>query len=125
MREVAGMPYPAVRSNWGSGVSDDALSGAPVRRGWPGLLGPVAAVVTSVFAATLLAALILHLLVGLAVRLPASDPLGALSVLGGMLVVLATLMPFALLWVRRAHGAWTALQAAPGGGAGGGALTGR
>ncbi|ANC91135.2 hypothetical protein A6A40_04025 [Azospirillum humicireducens] len=59
---------------------------------------------------SVLGALILHLLAGLAARLPASGPLGAMSVMAGMAVVLVTLLPFALLSVRRAHRAWADMQ---------------
>jgi len=58
-------------------------------------------------AATVAAALILHLLAELVSRLPAADPLGALSVLVGMVAVLVTLMPFTVLWARRAQRAWS------------------
>ncbi|MDR6771112.1 hypothetical protein [Azospirillum sp. BE72] len=69
------------------------------------LMGPL-------LAASVLGALILHLLAGLAARLPASDALGALSIMAGMAMVLVTLLPFALLSVRRAHRAWADMQGA-------------
>ncbi|MBY6261504.1 hypothetical protein EI613_06115 [Azospirillum sp. 412522] len=110
VRGVAGISYPAVRSGW---VNGEAAAGSvtgsaerPVRR-FPGLLP---AVVGPLLGASVLGALILHLLAGLMARLPASDALGALSVLVGMAVVLITLLPFAVLSVRRAQRAWTTMQ---------------
>ena len=69
------------------------------------LIGPL-------LATSVLGALILHLLAGLAARLPATDALGALSIMAGMAMVLVTLLPFALLSVRRAHRAWADMQGA-------------
>ncbi len=117
VRGVAGMPYPAVRSaairsaavgaDWPKSGGEDA--GRPRQAGAMALLttlmGPL-------LAASVLGALILHLLAGLAARLPASDALGALSIMAGMAMVLVTLLPFALLSVRRAHRAWADMQGA-------------
>lgn len=69
----------------------------------PTVIGPL-------LGASVLGALILHLLAGLVARLPTSDALGAVSVMVGMAVVLVTLLPFALLSFRRAQRAWAAMQ---------------
>lgn len=103
MRIVAGAPYPAVRTGWAPGVPEESSR----RRGTVGLL---AALAGPVLGATVLGALILHLMAGLAARLPVSDALGALSIMAGMTVVLVTLLPFALLWVRRAQRVWADVQ---------------
>lgn len=69
-------------------------------------------------AATVFAALILHLLVELASRFDSGDPGGAVSVLLGAAAVLVTLMPFAVLFALRARRAWRATMtpdARPGG----------
>jgi len=58
--------------------------------------------------ATVIAALILHLMVELGSRFDADDPAGALSVLLGMAAVLVTLAPFAILFALRARRAWLA-----------------
>lgn len=115
VRGVAGMPYPAVRSGWADGdVAAKSAEGPP-----RGFLGGLPGVVGPLLGASVLGALILHLLAGLMARLPASDALGALSVMVGMAVVLVTLLPFTLLSVRRAQRAWAAMQSgAQGGGQG-------
>ncbi|WP_449225342.1 hypothetical protein [Azospirillum argentinense] len=59
-------------------------------------------------AAATLSALILHLLLTLASHLGGADMAGALTVAAGMAVVLAILLPFALLCVRRALDALSA-----------------
>jgi len=51
----------------------------------------------------------LHLLAELMVLLPAADPLGALSLLAGMVAVLVIVMPFTILWACRAQRVWAAL----------------
>lgn len=117
VRGVAGMPYPAVRSSAiqsSAGRSDWPKSGgeAAGRRRRTGAVSLLASLVGPLLATSVLGALILHLLAGLASRLPASDPLGAMSVMAGMAMVLVTLLPFALLSVRRAHRAWAAMQGA-------------
>lgn len=104
VRSVAGAPYPAVRTGWAAGVPEESSSR---RRGTVGLL---AALAGPVLGATVLGALILHLMAGLAARLPVSDALGAVSIMAGMTVVLVTLLPFALLWVRRAQRVWADVQ---------------
>ncbi|PWC33113.1 hypothetical protein [Azospirillum sp. TSO35-2] len=126
MREVAGMPYPAVRPavrpGWTAAVSAAVSEdGRADRQGRGtdgatrvGSLGLLASFAAQVLAATVLAAVTLHLLAALAARLPSSDALGALSVMVGMTVVLVTLLPFTLLWVRRAQQAWTAIHSAAG-----------
>lgn len=109
-RGVAGMPYSAVRSE-------------TVRSGWPqsgndaakpprqtGAIALLTALAGPLLAASVLGALILHLLAGLAARLPASDALGALSIMAAMAMVLVTLLPFTVLSVRRAHRAWGDMQ---------------
>lgn len=103
VRSVAGVPYPAVRTGWAAGVPEEASR----RRGMVGLLVALAG---PVLGATVLGALILHLMAGLAERLPVSDALGAVSIMAGMTVVLVTLLPFALLWVRRAQRVWADVQ---------------
>ena len=103
VRSVAGAPYPAVRTGWAAGVPEEASR----RRGTVGLL---AALAGPVLGATVLGALILHLMAGLVARLPVSDALGAVSIMAGMTVVLVTLLPFALLWVRRAQRVWADVQ---------------
>ncbi|PWC85753.1 hypothetical protein TSH100_14300 [Azospirillum sp. TSH100] len=102
------MPYPAVRTGWADGdtVAAAKSTEVPSRR----LLGGLPRVVGPLLGASVLGALILHLLADLVARLPASDALGALSVMVGMAVVLVTLLPFALLSVRRAQRAWAGLQ---------------
>ncbi|WP_148294447.1 hypothetical protein [Azospirillum sp. B506] len=70
----------------------------------------LAAVVGPLLGASVLGALILHLLAGLVARLPTSDALGALSVMAGSAVVLITLLPFTLLSLRRAREVWAAMQ---------------
>jgi len=75
------------------------------------MLGRLPSYVSSAFSATVLAALILHLLVELASRLTLSDPAGAISVLVGMAAVLVVLLPFAILCAKRAHVAWTQVEA--------------
>ncbi|WP_109151500.1 hypothetical protein [Azospirillum sp. TSO5] len=107
VRGVAGMPYPAGRSGW---AAEDAATAGTAGRSRRGTLGLLPAVVGPLLAVSVLGALILHLLAGLVARLPASDALGALSVMVGMAVVLVTLLPFALLSVRRAQRAWAAMQ---------------
>lgn len=122
VRGVAGMPYPAVRS---AAIRSAAVRSAAIRSDWPksggeaagrprraGAVTLLAALVSPLVAASVLGALILHLLAGLAARLPASDALGALSIMAGMALVLVTLLPFALLSVRRAHRAWADMQGA-------------
>ena len=112
VRGFAGIPYSTIRS------------GGP-RSGWPksggreagrprqaGAIALLTALIGPLLATSVLGALILHLLAGLAARLPTSDALGALSVMAGMAMVLVTLLPFALLSVRRAHRAWADMQAA-------------
>ncbi|WP_372398613.1 hypothetical protein ABMY26_18315 [Azospirillum sp. HJ39] len=103
VRSVAGAPYPAVRTGWPVGLPEESSR----RRGTVGLL---AALAGPVLGATVLGALILHLMAGLAARLPVSDALGAVSIVAGMTVVLVTLLPFALLWVRRAQRVWADVQ---------------
>ena len=106
VRGVAGMPYPAVRSGWSGGDAAGKSAEATSRGflgGLPGVIGPL-------LGASVLGALILHLMAGLVARLPASDALATLSVMVGMAVVLVTLLPFALLSVRRAQRAWAAMQ---------------
>lgn len=107
VRGVAGMPYPAGRSGW---ADEDAAAAGTVGRSRRGTLGLLPAVVGPLLAVSVLGALILHLLAGLVARLPASDMLGALSVMVGMAVVLVTLLPFTLLSVRRAQRAWATMQ---------------
>lgn len=107
VRGVAGMPYPAVRSDWQK--SGGEATAGPRQAGAITLM---TALVSPLLAASVLGALILHLLAGLAARLPASDALGALSIMAGMAMVLVTLLPFALLSVRRAHRAWADMQGA-------------
>lgn len=108
VRGVAGMPYPTARSGWdGSDAGSAAMSDKRPRHTALGLLP---AVIGPLLATSVLGALILHLLAGLVARLPNSDVLGTLSILVGMTVVLVTLLPFALLSVRRAQRAWTSLQ---------------
>lgn len=105
------MPYPAirsglVRSGWTDGDAVAKPSETPARGllgGLPGVLGPL-------LGASVLGALILHLMAGLVAQLPAADALGALSVMAGMAVVLVTLLPFAVLSFRRAQRAWAAIQ---------------
>ncbi|WP_448189039.1 hypothetical protein [Azospirillum sp. sgz301742] len=75
-----------------------AMSGGPRRFGY----------VAPTLAATVFAALILHLLAELASRLDAGDPAGAVAVLLGVAAVLVTLMPFAVLFALRARRAWLA-----------------
>lgn len=112
VRGVAGLPYPAVRpgpvrSGWVDGGAVAKSTEAPAR----GFLGGLPAVVGPLLGASVLGALILHLMAGLIAQLPAADALGALSVMAGMAVVLVTLLPFALLSFRRAQRAWAAIQA--------------
>lgn len=66
------------------------------------------AYVVPTLAATVVTALILHLLVELGSRLDAGDPGGAVSVLLGVAAVLVTLLPFAVLFTARARRAWLA-----------------
>ncbi|WP_146255391.1 hypothetical protein [Azospirillum sp. TSA6c] len=111
VRGVAGLPYPAVRfgpgrSGWVDGDAVAKPTEAPAR----GLLGGLPAVVGPLLGASVLGALILHLMASLVAQLPAADALGALSVMVGMAVVLVTLLPFALLSFRRAQRAWAAIQ---------------
>ncbi|WP_162487972.1 hypothetical protein [Azospirillum lipoferum] len=121
------MPYPAVRSAavQSAAVRSAAVRSPAVRSDWPksggeasgrprraGAVTLLAALASPLVAASVLGALILHLLAGLAARLPASDALGALSIMAGMALVLVTLLPFALLSVRRAHRAWADMQGA-------------
>ncbi|WP_395458283.1 hypothetical protein ACHMW5_30415 [Azospirillum melinis] len=106
VRGVAGLPYPAVRSGWADGDAVVKPTEAPAR----GLLGGLPAVVGPLLGASVLGALILHLMASLVAQLPAADALGALSVMVGMAVVLVTLLPFALLSFRRAQRAWAATQ---------------
>jgi len=70
------------------------------------------AYVAPMLGATVLTALILHLLADLAARLQADDPSGTLSVLMGVAAVLLTFLPLALLCAARARRAW--LAALPG-----------
>ncbi|WP_431860822.1 hypothetical protein [Azospirillum sp.] len=70
--------------------------------------------VAPTLAATVIAALILHLLAELGSRLDADDPAGALSVLLGAAAVLVTLAPFAMLFALRARRAWLAGMAPDG-----------
>jgi len=100
MQDVAGMVGVPGRNRW--------MRARPV-----GERRRVASFVAPALAATVMAALILHLLTELALFLPLADPLGALSVLGGMSAVLVTLMPFTVLWARRAHRAWASGWPAP------------
>lgn len=55
----------------------------------------------------------LHLLAELVALLPEADPLGALSVLAGMMAVLAIVMPFTILWACRAQRVWAAFWSSP------------
>ncbi|WP_148219215.1 hypothetical protein [Azospirillum sp. B510] len=75
-----------------------------------GALALLPAVFGPLLAASVLGALILHLLAGLMARLLAADALGALSVMAGMVVVLVTLLPFALLSLGRARRAWARVR---------------
>jgi len=120
VRGVAGLPYRAVDSRvvrsvaspsgWMDGdAAADKSTEAPARS-ILGILGGLSRVVGPLLGASVLGALILHLLAGLVAQLPVADAFGALSVLVGMAVVLVTLLPFALLSFRRAQRAWTALQ---------------
>lgn len=116
VRGVAGLPYPAVRSapvRFGpvrSGWTDGDAVAKPTEAPARGLLGGLPAVVGPLLGASVLGALILHLMAGLVAQLPAADALGALSVMAGMAVVLVTLLPFAVLSFRRAQRAWAAIQ---------------
>lgn len=101
------MPYPTGRSGW---AAKDAATAGTTGRSRRGTFGLLPGVVGPLLAVSVLGALILHLLAGLVARLPASDVLGALSVMVGMAVVLVTLLPFTLLSLRRAQRAWAAMQ---------------
>lgn len=121
VRGVAGLPYPAVRPGL---VPTGLIRPGPGRAGWAdgdavakpteeparGLLGGLPALVGPLLGASVLGALILHLMASLVAQLPATDALGALSVIVGMAVVLVTLLPFTLLSFRRAQRAWAAMQ---------------
>ncbi|HYG91002.1 MAG TPA: hypothetical protein VD978_32640 [Azospirillum sp.] len=69
--------------------------------------------VAPTLAATVFAALILHLLAELASHLDPADPVGILSVLTGMAAVLMMLMPFTVLFALRARRAWLATLPSP------------
>lgn len=100
MRDVFAMscePRPA-RFPATHGGSHRHGHGGPRRHGY----------VASTLAATVIAALILHLMTELLGRLDSADPAEMLSVLLGMAAVLATLLPFAVLFARRARTAWLA-----------------
>lgn len=66
------------------------------------------AYVAPTLAATVVAALILHLLVEFGALFDAGDPAGAVSVLLGVAAVLVSLLPFAVLFAVRACRAWQA-----------------
>ena len=74
--------------------------------------GRLPAYVAPGLTATVLVALILHLLAELASRLTFGDPAGALSVAVGMAAVLVILLPFTALCARRAHLAWCRVESA-------------
>lgn len=97
MQDVFGMSCEP-RSTRYPASNHPALSGGPRRFAY----------VAPTLAATVFAALILHLLVDLASRFDAGDPGGAVSVLLGVAAVLVTLMPFAVLFALRARRAWRA-----------------
>lgn len=108
MQDVFGMscdPRPARHA---------ATDGAPRAGARLSCVGPM-------LAATVIVALLLHLLVEFVLRIDPDDPMGVLSVLLGIAVVLVTLLPFALLFAQRARLAWR-IASAPGGEAGRSAL---
>lgn len=100
MQDVFGMSCEP-RSTRRPATNHPALSGGPRRFAY----------VAPTLAATVFTALILHLLVDLASRFDAGDPVGAVSVLLGAAAVLVTLMPFAVLFALRARRAWLATMA--------------
>lgn len=70
---------------------------------------------TPALGAAMLSTLILDLLLTLASHLGGADLVGALTVALGMAAVLAILLPFALLCIRRAQGALSAVRERHGG----------
>jgi len=101
MLDVFGTPYEPPRLRW-------------MRP--PRFLGRIPRYMAPALSATVLAALILHLLVELTSRLTSDDPAGTLSVLLGVLAVLVILLPFTILCVRRAQAAWCGADASGKGG---------
>lgn len=99
MLDVYGTSCPAARPRW----SWRAATGESQGRSRQGFAVPA-------LAAASLSALILHLLLTLGAHLGGADAAGVLTVAAGMVAVLATLLPFALLCIRRAL---DALSAAP------------
>lgn len=97
MLDVYGTSCPAARPRW----SWRATTGETCGRRAPGFVAPALAAAT-------LSALILHLLLTLGAHLGGADMAGALTVAAGMAMVLATLLPFALLSIRRALDALSA-----------------
>lgn len=96
IRNVAGVACAPVRNR----RVQSRPAGEPCR---------VASFVGSALAAVVAASFGLHLLAELVVLLPAADVPGALSVLAGVLAVLAVVMPFTILWACRAQRVWAAL----------------
>lgn len=100
MQDVAGVACAPARARW-TRTPPVAPRVARRRR--------VLSFAAPALAATVAAALLLHLLAELVRLMPAADPMGALSLLAGMAVVLVTLTPFTVLWARRAQHAWAAI----------------
>ena len=97
MLDVYGTSCPAVRPRW----SWRAATGGPRCRRLQGFATPA-------LGAAMLSALILDLLLTLASHLGGADLTVALTVAVGMAAVLAILLPFALLCIRRAQDALSA-----------------
>lgn len=99
MLDVYGTSCPAARPRW----SWRAATGQSRYRRVQGFAAPA-------FAAAMLSALILHLLLTLGAHLGGADAAGVLTVAAGMAAVLVVLLPFALLSVRRALDALSAVR---------------